>query len=150
MLTEAALRARSAYLQRQREQARPERIPATVEMMARDFEGKEFGSNGEMSAPRPPEEPAPQPQALEIPPPPWAGKEAEQLIGQLDDHPPDKISALDAMKAADDGFDPPPPPGPMPVTPPLVRPRPPEPDWRAIEAEHGPGAIVFHEIEPEP
>jgi hypothetical protein len=66
------------------------------------------------------------------------------------DPPRERMDALAEMKLAEDGFDPPPPPGPPMRVQPLQRPRIPEVDWRQEEALGRDGQIVVHEFTPSP
>jgi hypothetical protein len=78
--------------------------------------------------------PAPQlPPKPAIPPPPWAGREAELLASLPDEADEPELTALEAMKLNDDGYEPEPWQPPPPPTQPLLPLEIPPADWRAEE-----------------
>jgi hypothetical protein len=90
---------------------------------------------GEMLPQAPPEPPEPQPTELQIEPPQWHSKldSGDLDLGSLtpSEPPTERLPALDQLKLANDDIPEPPPWAPPMVTPPLERPRVPEPDWEA-------------------
>jgi hypothetical protein len=97
-----------------------------------------FGGSAGAMMPQARGKPQPQPQPVELPAPPWAGKESE-LLGQLPGRPAGAMDGLEALKLKDaEPYDPPAPriDGPM-IGRPLWMDRfvPEPPNWRQEERE---------------
>jgi hypothetical protein len=124
--------------------SRPSALPAG---MVDEWADRPLGGGGQLlpvpAAPAPPAPPE-----LVIPPPPWAGREAELALAEPEQPAPDDdLSALDRLKLeSGDGFDPPRAAGPVEVVEPLTRPQFPPPDWRLEEKERARAARDEHAL----
>ena len=128
--------------------SRPARVPAAVSLMSADddYSARPFGSSGQQLPARP-AAPPPPPAPFTIPPPPWHDQLAAAMPAP--EPPREHPSALDAIRAEDDGYDPPPPPGRPIDLGPFIRPTPPPPNWREEEVERALRAHPNTELEPQ-